>query len=159
MKGQCIMNRVIKSTILLITFSLSGADIKVTTKSDVEILRLQLLYHIKANCSSENELMLPLCVAMKAFLERIDVLLQHGELNVSSLVIPVIEKFEGQLDTIKQSIKGSNQEIRVVVDDNVELHEQIASLQKRLENSSPSDMGNIYAKLQVLLEKYQSRVQ
>ena len=37
MKGQYIMNKVIKYTILLVTFSLSGAaDIKVTTKTDVE---------------------------------------------------------------------------------------------------------------------------
>lgn len=152
------MVKVIKYSILFVGFSLSSSNIKIITETDVEIMRLQLLCHIKANCSEGNELMFPLCIAMKAFLERLDVLLQCREMNVTSLVIPVIEKFEGQLDTIKQTIRASDQGIRVAFDENVELREQINSLKKQLEYAQPSDMESICRKLQVLLEKYKSRL-
>ena len=156
------MYKFVACSLFFLCGSMVGTDIKLSTKTDIQILKLHFLLALKTDCkNAENgAVKVPLCKTINEIVQQCDNLLSRGTMSFSELLIPIVNAMKSELQDIKDAIHAMNQEVKVQKDGNEdkELLDLIANLEAKLKDPKYDDVAGIQEKFNIILERYAARL-
>ena len=163
MNERIIMHKFIAGLLFFLMSSVRCVDIQLTTKTDIQILKLHFLLALRANCQrTENgEFKGPLCKTIQVVIQQCDTLLSRGTMNFAEVLIPLLSAISEELQDIKEVVRGMNQDFKIQKDANEdkELLNLIDILERKLKCSpEQADVDEIQARFNIIFERYNTRL-
>ena len=153
------MNNLLRT--LLLTFTCAAqirtAEIGTAPERDIQILRLQLLFQIHENCSTEkNVYMRPFCNSMQALADQLGIFLERGTLPANEIIIPVINTLNNELQNLKEAASESDFELQSGPNEKEDptLHEKIKQTLDELQNPETIDRDKLRKKLEEIVQQH-----
>src|SRR3989304_8730812 len=89
-----------------ITTNVVAIENKEFSQATVEMTKARLLYFVAANCPQNQKQSDPFCAIVQKFIDQLTELLKNKQIPVQSLILPMLDEFEQQLNNLKEEARN-----------------------------------------------------
>ena len=96
-----------------ITTNVVAIENKEFSQATVEMTKARLLYFVAANCPQNQKQSDPFCAIVQKFIDQLTELLKNKQIPVQSLILPMLDEFEQQLNNLKEEARNIPAEVKI----------------------------------------------